>query len=143
MGNPTYVQGPISLPPGEELLNGPYLVTIRDGKVFKAGADDDIYGVVTETVKEGKDANATLQPSVVAVHMAPATVTAKISGANIGDEVKAGTKIYAGANGAFAKTGSKLVGFVVETGTWTGGFGVRPFGDTWRFKIRLLAPVIE
>lgn len=113
MSNPTFSHGPISFPAAKKLEKFT-LVKIDGGKVTPADATGAVFGAVTEAA----DPAVTTKPTNVAVHYGSAAVKLKVAGGDA-KAVKAGSPVYAAANGEVAATGTVVVGVAARDGEGT------------------------
>lgn len=113
MSNPTFVQGPITFPAAKRLEKFT-LVKIEGGKATPADGEGAVFGAVTEVA----DPNVTTKPTNVAVHYGVAAVKLKVAGGDA-KAIKAGSPVYAAANGEVAATGAVVIGVAARDGEGT------------------------
>lgn len=118
MSNPTFRSGPISYKAEEDVTKF-RLVQVGEDGVKHAEAAGPVFGAVTENATAPKDEKpentlALGAPSIVAVHIGPATVPLEVDGDAA--EIKQGAAVYAAADGKVSTSGSLLVGVAARNG---------------------------
>ena len=111
MSNPTFVQGPITFTAAQALEKFTLVAVNSEGKIAPADDDGPVFGAVTE---KADPANSAL-PDDLAVHYGPAAVKLTVDGD--ASAIKAGSPVYAAANGRAAASGTVQVGVAARDGS--------------------------
>lgn len=111
MSNPTFRHGPIGYPV-ETIVEQFRLVAINaEGNVTHASAEGPVFGAVTEN----RDASNVFSSKDVAVHYGVSAVKLRVAGGDA-TAIKAGSPVFAAADGHASGTGTVQVGVAARDG---------------------------
>lgn len=111
MSNPTFSAGAITYNAGAALEKFTLVTLNGDGAVVPAAATGAVLGAVTE---KADPKNAAL-PTAIAVHYGTAVVPLLVDGGDA-SAIKAGTAVYAAADGKVSASGTVRVGVAARNG---------------------------